>query len=111
MEIDAPRVVVFAEVARHPTKIAVLLRLEEVGKASPSGMASDLAQTIGVTSHHVNNLEEIGAVEQVEVVPVRGAAEHFYSLTTMGRNALSAMRFITAPWPEPGEGDQGPTGP
>lgn len=87
-------------------KIAILRRLEEIGRSSPSEMAHDFGKPLGIVAYHAKDLVKFGAIEVVEVRPVRGAAEHFYGLTSRGEGVLQAMRFITAPWSRPKPAEQ-----
>jgi hypothetical protein len=108
MEIVATRVKTFSKAIRHPLRIEVLLLLEEFERVrpkgasvSPSAASMELKQPLEVVAYHVDQLAEVGAIVEVARRPVRGAAQHFYSLTDYGRFVLKGARFITNPWPEP----------
>jgi hypothetical protein len=105
VEIDTVQVLNISKATRHPLKIATLLRLEEVERASPSELAQNFEQSVGVVVYHVNTLAHLGAIKEVAIVPVRGAAEHFYSLDEFGEAILLALRFALSPWPKPPDWD------
>jgi DNA-binding transcriptional ArsR family regulator len=106
VEIDADRALRISKATRHPLKIAALRRLEEVGRTSPNELADHFEVSLGVVAYHIKDLARLRAIQQVDVVPVRGAAEHFYSLADFGKTVLLTARFATAPWPQPDEEEQ-----
>lgn len=56
---------------------------------SPSGLANQLgdgsSRAVSALSYHVRILHELGAIALVGQEPRRGALEHFYALTPLGR--------------------------
>ncbi|HEX4304813.1 MAG TPA: winged helix-turn-helix domain-containing protein [Solirubrobacterales bacterium] len=62
----------------HPVRVAILESLQ--GRtASPVELSKELDESVGVVSHHMNVLRDLGCVEQVRTRPKRGTIEHFYS--------------------------------
>lgn len=51
-------------------------------EASPSEIAKELGEELGVVNYHARKLEKLGMVEIVRERPVRGSTEHFYKATT-----------------------------
>lgn len=66
-----------AAIAAHPLTVACYMRLAET-VASPNELADWLPEDLGKVSYHVRKLKRLGAIEEVESRPVRGATEHFY---------------------------------
>jgi DNA-binding transcriptional ArsR family regulator len=64
----------------HPIRLRALTILNE-RVASPSEIAQELAEPLGVVSYHVRILEELGCIELVRTTPRRGAIEHHYRAT------------------------------
>jgi len=61
----------------HPIRLRALTILNE-RVASPSGIAQELDEPLGVVSYHVRMLEDLGCIELVSTTPTRGAIEHHY---------------------------------
>jgi DNA-binding transcriptional ArsR family regulator len=61
----------------HPLRVQ-LLAILAVREASPSEIAKELDQELGVINYHARKLEKLGMVEIVRERPVRGSTEHFY---------------------------------
>src|SRR5437763_16525376 len=61
----------------HPIRLRALMVLNE-RVASPSEIAQELDESLGVVSYHVRMLEELGCIELVRTTPRRGAIEHHY---------------------------------
>lgn len=61
----------------HPTRVKSYVILTE-RVASPNEIALETGLGVGHVSYHVKKLVEMGAVELIDVRPVRGANEHFY---------------------------------
>jgi DNA-binding transcriptional ArsR family regulator len=64
----------------HPLRYQILMRFNE-RVASPTEIAKELGESVGVVSYHVRLLEEMGFVELVDEQPRRGAVEHFFRAT------------------------------
>jgi DNA-binding transcriptional ArsR family regulator len=64
----------------HPIRVNILEALQ--GRtASPSELAKEMDESLGVVSYHTNTLVECGCLELVNTKPRRGALEHFFSVT------------------------------
>jgi DNA-binding transcriptional ArsR family regulator len=62
----------------HPTRVQILEALQ--GRtASPTALAHEFLEPLGVVSYHVNVLLEVECIELVRTKPRRGAIEHFYT--------------------------------
>ena len=65
----------------HPIRMRALIELS--GRvASPSELANDLDESLGVVSYHIRQLLELDCIELVKTEPRRGAIEHYYTATT-----------------------------
>ena len=64
----------------HPLRVRILEALQ--GRvASPTELAKEMEESLGVVSYHANTLIKCSCIELVDTVPRRGALEHFYSTT------------------------------
>jgi DNA-binding transcriptional ArsR family regulator len=64
----------------HPIRVSILEALQ--GRvASPSELAKEMDESLGVVSYHTNTLVECGCLELVNTRPRRGALEHFFGVT------------------------------
>jgi hypothetical protein len=63
--------------------------------ASPSEIAQELGEPLGVVSYHVRILEELQCIELVKTTPRRGAIEHHYR--AIERPWLSDEQFARVP--------------
>lgn len=64
----------------HPIRVNILEALQ--GRvASPSELAKEMDESLGVVSYHTNTLVECGCLELVNTKPRRGALEHFFGVT------------------------------
>lgn len=61
----------------HPMRVRVLESLQR-RNASPTQLAREYKESLGVVSYHVNILLDVGCLEQVRTRPKRGTIEHFY---------------------------------
>jgi DNA-binding transcriptional ArsR family regulator len=61
----------------HPIRMRALIILNE-RVASPSEIAGELDESLGVVSYHMRTLEQLGCIELVRRAQRRGAVEHFY---------------------------------
>jgi DNA-binding transcriptional ArsR family regulator len=68
----------------HPIRYRALIILNE-RVASPSEIATELGESLGVVSYHMRTLEALGCIELVRRAQRRGAVEHYY-------------RAIVRPW-------------
>lgn len=62
----------------HPMRVRILEALQ--GRtASPTEMAREFRESLGVVSYHANALLDVDCIEQVSTRPKRGTIEHFYT--------------------------------
>ena len=62
----------------HPMRVRILEALQ--GRtASPTELAREFRESLGVVSYHTNALLEVDCIEQVGTRPKRGTIEHFYT--------------------------------
>jgi DNA-binding transcriptional ArsR family regulator len=62
----------------HPMRVRILEALQ--GRtASPTELAREFRESLGVVSYHANALLDVGCIEQVRTQPKRGTIEHFYA--------------------------------
>jgi DNA-binding transcriptional ArsR family regulator len=61
----------------HPIRARALMILNE-RVASPSEIAHELDESLGVVAYHMRTLEELGCIELVRRAQRRGAVEHYY---------------------------------
>lgn len=64
----------------HPSR-ARMLALLRAHEMSPSELARETGDVVGVAAYHVRVLLEAGLVELVRTAPNRGAVQHFYRAT------------------------------
>jgi len=66
----------------HPTRLHAMIVLWE-REASPREIAAELGEPVNNVTYHVNQLRELGWIEQVAERPARGGRvmEHFYKAT------------------------------
>jgi DNA-binding transcriptional ArsR family regulator len=63
----------------HPMRVQILEALQ--GRtASPTELAKEFRESLGVVSYHANALLELECIEQVRTQPKRGTVEHFYTV-------------------------------
>lgn len=67
----------FVAAINHPLRVE-LLAILATREASPSELAKELGEELGVVNYHARKLENLGLVEIVRERPVRGSTEHFY---------------------------------
>jgi DNA-binding transcriptional ArsR family regulator len=64
----------------HPMRVRILEALQ--GRtASPTELAREFRESLGVVSYHANALLDVDCIEQVRTRPKRGTVEHFYTAT------------------------------
>src|SRR5882757_1199179 len=62
----------------HPMRVRILEALQ--GRTgSPTELAREFRESLGVVSYHTNALLEVDCIEQVGTRPRRGTIEHFYT--------------------------------
>lgn len=71
----------FVTAINHPIRVKLLATLA-TREASPSELAKEFGEELGVVNYHARKLESLGMVEVVRERPVRGSTEHFYKSTT-----------------------------
>jgi DNA-binding transcriptional ArsR family regulator len=78
----------------HPMRVRVLEALQ--GRtASPTELAREFEESLGVVSYHVNALLDVDCIEQVGTRPKRGTIEHFY--TARPRSFIGHQDWRRAP--------------
>jgi DNA-binding transcriptional ArsR family regulator len=78
----------------HPMRVRILQALQ--GRtASPTELAKEFRESLGVVSYHANSLLEVGCIEQVRTQPKRGTIEHFY--TSVPRSFIGDQDWRDAP--------------
>jgi DNA-binding transcriptional ArsR family regulator len=62
----------------HPMRVRILEALQ--GRvASPTELAREFRESLGVVAYHTNTLVDVDCIEQVHTRPRRGTIEHFYT--------------------------------
>lgn len=64
----------------HPLRAQIWVALTEQ-VASPSDLSRELGATLSDVAYHARQLQKAGAIELVDIKPVRGSVEHFYRAT------------------------------
>ena len=78
----------------HPMRVRILEALQ--GRtASPTELAREFRESLGVVSYHANALLDVGCIEQVHTKPKRGTIEHFYA--TRPRSFIGHQDWRRAP--------------
>ena len=74
----------------HPTRLRVLGELRDGDALSPRRLAERVTPPtpLANVAHHVRELAARGIVDTAGTRPVRGALEHFYTLSPRGRELL-----------------------
>jgi DNA-binding transcriptional ArsR family regulator len=89
--IKAERAATIGRALGHPLRVEIIESFSgEAIERSPSELAARLEQPLHNVSYHVDQLVKAGALRLTRTEPVRGALEHFYSLTRLGL-ALQAL--------------------
>jgi DNA-binding transcriptional ArsR family regulator len=76
----------------HPLRARIWTMLSN-GEYSPNGLAQELDAPIGNVSYHVRILSEANVIRQTNVIPRRGAVEHYYKAVKADR--LPARFLLT----------------
>ncbi len=78
----------------HPMRVQILEALQ--GRAaSPTELARQFRESLGVVSYHANALLDLDCLEQVRTRPKRGTIEHFY--TARPRSFIGHQDWRKAP--------------
>ena len=78
----------------HPMRVQILEALQ--GRtASPTELARQFRESLGVVSYHANALLEVDCIELVSTRPKRGTIEHFY--TARSRSFIGHQDWRRAP--------------
>ena len=78
----------------HPMRVQILEALQ--GRtASPTELAREFRESLGVVSYHANALLAVECIEQVRTQPKRGTIEHFY--TARPRSFIGHQDWRRAP--------------
>src|SRR5262249_32674783 len=78
----------------HPMRVQILEALQ--GRtASPTELARQFRESLGVVRYHANALLDVGCIEQVRTQPKRGTIEHFY--TARPRSFIGHQDWRKAP--------------
>jgi DNA-binding transcriptional ArsR family regulator len=78
----------------HPMRVRILEALQ--GRtASPTELAREFRESLGVVSYHANALLDVECIEQVRTRPKRGTVEHFY--TARPRSFIGHQDWRRAP--------------
>jgi DNA-binding transcriptional ArsR family regulator len=78
----------------HPMRVRILEAIQ--GRtASPTELAREFRESLGVVSYHVNALLDVDCIEQVRTRPKRGTIEHFY--TARPRSFIGHQDWLRAP--------------
>lgn len=90
----------------HPVRIEILQQLLACESGTPSGFARALELPLGVASHHVRRLRDLGLIRIVRRTHRRGAVQHHYRLVDPESTAHALWRFglasSSAAPPDPG---------
>jgi DNA-binding transcriptional ArsR family regulator len=78
----------------HPMRVRILEALQ--GRtASPTELAREFEESLGVIAYHANALLDVECIEQVRTRPRRGTIEHFY--TARPRSFIGHQDWRRAP--------------
>src|SRR5882757_8898597 len=78
----------------HPMRVRILEALQ--GRtASPTELAREFDESLGVVSYHANALLDVNCIEQVHTRPKRGTIEHFF--TARPRSFIGHQDWRRAP--------------
>lgn len=89
------RVLKFAMVLGHPTRIEILTTLKREIRASVSMLSRDYEiESVGCVFYHCKQLMKAGAIDEVEARKVRGSIEHIYEVSTFGDRVLMIASVI-----------------
>ena len=81
----------------HPLRRSILYHLADEANGnkptSPNELSKALDEPLTNASYHVRQLAEKGLIALADTTPRRGALEHYYQLTQLGRMAVQTGRF------------------
>ncbi len=80
----------FARAVVNPIRLRILLLATMADEITPRSAASDLGIGLGRLSYHVRYLADLGALELARTIPVRGALQHVYVLSSGARTFMEA---------------------
>jgi DNA-binding transcriptional ArsR family regulator len=84
-----------AKALSHPLRRQVLKLLRDSTESrSPNELAQQLAEQLTNMSYHVRQLAELDMIVLDTTEPKRGALEHFYRLSQVGRDALDVLEVL-----------------
>ena len=78
----------------NPVRVRILETLHGRG-ASPTGLAKEFSESLGVVAYHVNVLIDVGCLEEIATRQRRGTTEHFY--TARPRSFIGHQDWRRAP--------------
>jgi len=74
----------------HPLRVRILNELEQRDTASPTELADEWGESLGVVSYHFRRLYVLGYIEIVRRTPRRGAIQHHYRVRDVPRSLAAA---------------------
>ena len=81
----------------HPLRRSILYYLVDEANGnkgtSPNELSKALDEPLTNISYHVRQLAQKGLIDLAGTAPRRGAVEHYYKLTQLGRMAVQTGRF------------------
>lgn len=82
----------------HPTRLGILGHLRDGGVLSPKQLALRVTPPTALANvaHHTRELAALGLVEPAGTRPARGALEHFYRLSPLGRELVELVDRVSA---------------
>ncbi len=79
------------KLANHPLRLAILKTLSDYGVRglSPTEFSKLAGEGLSQSSYHFKVLREQGAIVVKREIPRRGAVEHIYGITSLGREVVA----------------------
>lgn len=81
---SAGRVAAIGKALAHPMRVEILDGVGRMGRASPADLSRLGIATCSHINYHMLELAKAGAVREKSTCQVRGATQHFYTLTPLG---------------------------
>ena len=84
----------------HPLRLRLLYTMRGQAEWSPTGLAGLInpdRPPVTAVAYHVRRLLEARLIELAGTTPVRGALEHHYRITALGRSWLQALESVREP--------------
>jgi DNA-binding transcriptional ArsR family regulator len=83
----------------HETRMRILLAARDLGRSgkekfSPASLEKPTGETLNRLSYHVKILAKAGLLEARGGRPVRGAYEHFYTLSPHGDRLVAIIEML-----------------